>query len=263
LRSKSLERKHLERTMWAVQKERDRIAALLESRRQLVASISHDLRAPVAIMRGHLESLEKKAAEISDKSPVSATPQTSLKVMLQELDRLQALLDDLFTLSRLEVDKLTMRPAPTDVVAVAQRAVRTIDFQAWQQGKVTVTLETEAGELRVLADERRLLQVLMNLLHNGARHTLPGGIVVVSLEEQPETVTIKVQDTGEGIDPADLPHIWDRFYQGQSYASGDTGLGLALVKQLTEAMGGAVDVRSTPGEGSCFSIILPRSNVSS
>jgi two-component system sensor histidine kinase ChiS len=249
-RLQELQRKHLEQTMWAVQKERDRITALLESRRQLVASISHDLRTPVAIVRGHLES--------SKSSEALKTSEVSLEVMLQELDRLQALLDDLFTLSRLEVDQLSLRLAPTDAVAVAQQSVRAIDVQAWQQGKVTVTLETGGIELWVMADQRRLFQILMNLLHNGVRHTLPGGIVIVSLEEQPETVTIKVQDTGEGINPADLAHIWERFYQGRSHAGGGTGLGLALVKELTEAMGGTVDVCSTPGEGSCFSVTLPR-----
>jgi two-component system sensor histidine kinase ChiS len=249
-RTRELERKHLEQTMWAVQKERDRITTLLESRRQLVASISHDLRTPVAIVRGHLES--------SKSSEVSKTSEVSLEVMLQELDRLQALLDDLFTLSRLEVDKLTLHPVPTDVVAVAQQAIKAIDLPAWQQGKVAVTLETGGGELWALADEQRLLQILMNLLHNGVRHTLPGGIVAVSLAGQPDTVTIKVQDTGEGISSADLPHIWERFYRGQSRTESGTGLGLALVKELTEAMGGTVDVCSTPGEGSCFSVTLPR-----
>jgi two-component system sensor histidine kinase ChiS len=255
IRTRNLERKHMEQTMWAVQKERDRITALLESRRQLVAAISHDLRTPVAIVRGHLES--------SQSAEVLKTSADSLEVMLQELDRLQALLDDLFTLSRLEVDELTLRPAPTDVMAVAQQAIKAIDLPAWQQGKVAVTLETGGVELWALADRQRLLQILMNLLHNGVRHTLPGGIVVVSLEEQPETITIKVQDTGEGISPTDLPHIWERFYRGQSRAGGGTGLGLALVKELTEAMNGTVAVTSTPGEGSCFSVTLPRAFLTS
>jgi signal transduction histidine kinase len=109
-----------------------------------------------------------------------------------------------------------------------------------------------------MADEQRLLQILMNLLHNGVRHTLPGGIVAVSFDEQPETITIKVQDTGEGISPADLPHIWERFYRGQSRVEGGTGLGLTLVKELTEAMDGTVAVTSILGDGSCFTVTLPR-----
>ena len=114
--------------------------------------------------------------------------------------------------------------------------------------------------MRTMADEQRLMQVMMNLLHNAVRHTLPGGIVIVGLSSQPDNVVIKVQDTGEGIRPDDLPHIWERFYRGQSQAGGGTGLGLALVKELTEAMGGAVAVESTLGEGSCFMVSLPRVN---
>jgi signal transduction histidine kinase len=156
-----------------------------------------------------------------------------------------------------EVDRLALRLVPTDVVAVARRAVEALVFSAWRQGKVEVRLETTEAELWAVADEQRLRQVLMNLLHNGVRHTLPGGIVVVGLSSQPEAIVIQVQDTGEGISPADLPHIWERFYRGQSRAGGGTGLGLALVKELTEAMGGMVAVESTPGEGSCFTVTLP------
>jgi signal transduction histidine kinase len=97
----------------------------------------------------------------------------------------------------------------------------------------------------------------MNLLHNAVRHTLPGGIVMVGLSEADERIVIRVQDTGEGIAPDDLPKIWERFYRGQSQAGGGAGLGLALVKELTEAMGGNVAVQSTLGEGSCFTVTLP------
>ena len=102
------------------------------------------------------------------------------------------------------------------------------------------------------------MQVLMNLLHNAVRHTSPGGVVVVRLETLEDAVSIHVQDTGEGIHPDDLPHIWERFYRGQSQAGGGTGLGLALVKELTEAMQGSVAVESALGEGSRFTITLPR-----
>jgi signal transduction histidine kinase len=251
-RVRELERRHIEQTMWAVQGERDRIASLLESRRQLVTSISHDLRTPVAIIRAHLDSA------LESSQPVQSQIDR-LEVMSQELDRLRTLLDDLFTLSRLEVDHLSLSPKPVDLVSLASRAVETFAAPAWQQGKVEVTLKTSQDEICIMADEQRLMQVLMNLMHNAVRHTLPGGIVIVSLHCQPEAVTIAVQDTGEGIAPADLPHIWERFYRGQSQAGGGTGLGLALVKELTEAMGGTATVESTLGEGSCFTVTLPAS----
>ncbi|HEY7833370.1 MAG TPA: ATP-binding protein, partial [Ktedonobacterales bacterium] len=122
-----------------------------------------------------------------------------------------------------------------------------------------------------LADAGRLQQILQNLLHNAVRHTPPGGIVAVSAVTCDEyTVALRVRDTGEGIAPDDLPHIWERFYRttaarqrdGQAEPdgaeSGGTGLGLALVKELAEAMGGSVAVESVPGEGSSFTVRLPR-----
>jgi signal transduction histidine kinase/ligand-binding sensor domain-containing protein len=262
-RTREIERRHLEQTMWAVQKERDRIAALLETRRQLVACISHDLRAPVTLLRGHLEAVLEPG-----RAPAAAGPdgmqawiageRQRLEVMLQELAHLQTLLDDLFTLSRLEVGQLALRPAAMDVAPVARRAVSSIAWPAWQQGRVTVDLEVPEAGLWAVADEQRLLQVLMNLLQNAVRHTLPGGLVAVSLGGSEDHIDIQVRDTGEGIRPDDLPYIWERFYQGSSACTGGTGLGLALVKELTEAMGGSVGVSSTPGEGSCFTLILPR-----
>ena len=251
-RLRELERKHLEQTMWAVQKERDRIAALLEARRQLVATISHDLRSPVAVVRGQLE------AALAQEENWQPPPRHTLEVILQELDRLRALLDDLFTLSKLEVDRLSLRLASVEGVALTRRAIEALAGPAWQQGKVQVVLgETETDEIWLRADAQRLLQILMNLLHNAVRHTLPGGLVVVHLKRQGKWVCIQVQDTGEGILPEDLPHIWERFYRGQTQAGGGTGLGLALVKELTEAMGGTVTVESTPGEGSRFEVLLP------
>src|SRR6185312_1428966 len=107
----------------------------------------------------------------------------------------------------------------------------------------------------VLVDPGRLEQVLQNLLHNAVRHTSPGGIVAFVVSEEAESVIIQVKDTGEGIAPEDLPYIWERFYQADNARNsldGGAGLGLALVKELVEAMDGTVEVESVVGGGSCF-----------
>jgi signal transduction histidine kinase len=102
-----------------------------------------------------------------------------------------------------------------------------------------------------------LAQVLGNLLRNAIRHTPPGGIAAVTAAARPDGVTLEVCDTGEGIPPGELPHIWERFYQGANgRRDGGAGLGLALVKELVEAMGGRVEATSVPGQGSCFRIYL-------
>jgi signal transduction histidine kinase len=121
--------------------------------------------------------------------------------------------------------------------------------------------DTPSEAVDVLVDPNRFEQVLRNLLHNAVRHTTPGGIVAVEVIEEPEEVLILVKDTGEGISPQDLPHIWKRFYQterSRTRIDGGAGLGLALVKEWIEEMGGSVSVESTKGEGSCFTLHLPR-----
>jgi signal transduction histidine kinase len=112
-------------------------------------------------------------------------------------------------------------------------------------------------------DESRLEQVAANLVHNGVRHTPPGGIVSLWVENASDSVTLQVRDTGEGIAEQDLPRIWDRFYRADAARlrpEGGSGLGLALVKELTEAMGGSVSVESVVGQGSCFTLLLPRTD---
>jgi signal transduction histidine kinase len=133
---------------------------------------------------------------------------------------------------------------------------------AWRAGRVEVVADAPPGLPLAQADAERLEQVLSNLLRNGVRHTSPGGIVVAAVSADAEHVSIVVRDTGEGIAPEDLPHIWERFYRGENHRSSDggAGLGLAIVKELTEAMGGTVAVESTPGQGSCFTIRLRRSD---
>src|SRR5690606_6300326 len=124
----------------------------------------------------------------------------------------------------------------------------------------TVMAEAQPETPPALADPARLEQALVNLVRNAVRHTPPGGIVALSVSATPEAVLVAVRDTGEGIAPEELPQIWEPFYRGaraRGEDAGGAGLGLALVRELTEAMGGAVTVESEPGAGSCFTLRLP------
>ncbi len=245
----------LERATGAIQAERDKVVALLQSRRDLIANVSHELRTPVATLRGYLESA------LAEGDPTPADLHQDLEVMAGEVERLQGLIDDLFTLARAEVDGLALVVRPIDVAPVVRDRVAAIASLAWQAGRVEVMAELPPDPPPVLADPDRLAQVLVNLLRNGVRHTPPGGIVAVLVAVEAEHVRIEVRDTGEGILPEDLPHVWERFYRGAEAQVKDhrgAGLGLALVKELTEAMGGAVAVTSDIGQGSCFTLRLPR-----
>jgi signal transduction histidine kinase len=240
-----------ERTLHELEAERDRVAGLLKARRQLIAGVSHELRTPVATVRGYLESaLRRGTAALSD-----------LETMERELRRLEQQIEDLFTLSRAEVGRLELRLGPTDVGAVVRRLVDTTAPLAWGQRRVQVLAEVAPDLPLARADAVRLEQVVSNLLGNAVRYTAPGGLVAAAVCAEPEAVRLEVRDTGEGIAPDDLPRVFERFYRGPSADAerrDGAGLGLALVKELAEAMGGSVEASSAPGEGSCFTVRLPR-----
>jgi signal transduction histidine kinase len=243
----------LERSLHELEAERDRVAGLLAARRQLVASVSHELRTPVATLRGYLEAaLGRARAE-------RAVPlRGDLETMERELERLQRLIEDLFALARAEVGRLELRLEPTDVGPVVARMAETAAPLAWEQRRVQVLAEVAPNVPPARVDAERLEQIVSNLLSNAVRHTPPGGLVAVAVAAEPAAVRVDVRDTGAGIAPEELPHIFERFYRGQSEAGrGGAGLGLALVKELAEAMGGSVEVTSQPGEGSCFTVRLP------
>jgi signal transduction histidine kinase len=242
--------------MRELRNERDTVSGLLAARRELIASVSHELRTPMATLRSYLETTLMHWEEGSP-----PTLHDDLQVMENEVIRLQFLVEDLFTLSRAEVGKLTLRCKPTGVGKLVQCIVEAGAPLAWRSSRIEIVADVPTEVPLVLIDPGRLEQALHNLLHNAVRHTSPGGIVAFVVAEEPESVIIQVKDTGEGIAPEDLPHIWERFYQAESARNGansGAGLGLALVKELIEAMNGSVEVESVVDEGSCFTIRLPR-----
>ena len=231
--------------------EREKVATLLKNRRELVANVSHELRTPIATMRAYLESALRQQ---EDTGGVSLS-QSDLVVIQRETLRLQTLIDDLFALSRAEVDQLAMNCVALDGVALIERVIETVSPLAWRVNRVELVAHLSAWLPPILADETRLEQVLRNLIHNSLRHTPPGGLIIIRAHERDGFAEIQVQDTGEGILPEHLPHIWERYYRDAK--NGGTGLGLALVKSFVEAMRGQVAATSTPGEGTCFTIKLP------
>ena len=237
----------LEQKTAQLQTERDRVADLLKAQRELTATVSHELRTPVATLLGYLEN--------NLEHPERTSPgelQKDLEIMRGETERLQALIEDLFTLSQAEMNKLSLQCSTVDIAGLALHTVETIRPLTWQNSRIELVTELPEDLPAVWADSVRLEQILRNLLQNAIRHTSPGGIVVVRTEPREEFIRISVIDTGAGIAAEELPHIWERFYRCKDNDHPGAGLGLALVKELTEDMDGTVGVESTPGEGSHF-----------
>jgi signal transduction histidine kinase len=249
--------KELEQTVQALATERDTVSRLLASRRELLANVSHELRTPVTTVRATLESLLD-----GDGAESGRALQRDLEVMEGEMLRLQRLIDDLFNLSQAEVAQLALECRPVDVLPVVRRMVQAMAPLAWSAGRVEVVAELPQALPPAFVDGSRLEQVLANLLRNGLGYTPPGGIVaVMAAAEGEDWIRVEVRDTGPGIPPEELPHIWERFFRGEHARAEEhrgAGLGLALVKELTEAMGGTVAVQSEVGRGSCFMLRLPQ-----
>jgi two-component system OmpR family sensor kinase/two-component system sensor histidine kinase BaeS len=226
-------------------------------RRNLVADIAHELRTPLSVIQGNLRAI------LDDVYPLE---KAEIAAIFDETIILSRLINDLRQLAQAEAGQLSLNLQPTDLAALINRAVdRFAEPAREQQIELGANLPPELP--LVTADPDRVRQGLHNLLANALRHTPPGGKITVSAAGQdslpPAFVRISVTDTGAGIPPSDLPHIFDRFWRAdpsRDREHGGSGLGLAIAKQLVEAHGGQIGVESegTPGRGSCFWFTLPQ-----
>lgn len=225
------------------------------SRRAFVSNVSHELRTPIAILQGNLEQLLARI----QRAPEDAIDAKTLEAMHQETITLARLIDDLFTLARIEEAVLQVDAAPVDLAACIRRAVDGIAPLAWEQRRVSVDALLDAGVPPVMGEQTRIQQILSNLLYNALRHTPEGGLIVAAAERDGAQVAVTISDTGLGIPPEELEHVFDRYYQVERagrHGEG-SGLGLAIVKQLVEAMDGSITVESELNRGTTFRIVFP------
>ncbi len=245
----------LETSMTDLQAEKDKVWSLLENRRELVAGISHELRNPIATILGYLEFLQREG---EDRTPQEV--EQYLQTIQYEATRLQVILNDLLASSQLEAEQLNVELGEVDLTALATRLVETFAALAWNSKRVQVSLSAPNETISVTADPLRLEQIIVNLLQNAIQHTPAGGLITLEIRAEGANTLIAIEDTGEGIAPEDLATIWEK-YRHPASAKDNTyygiGLGLSLVKALTEVMHGSVAVESCPGEGSVFTIRLP------
>lgn len=233
-------------------------------RRELVVNVSHELRAPVASISGHLESLLLSTDE-GTKVPEPAQLHHYLDVAYQEARRLGTLVDDLLSLARMESHELHLNVQDVAANEVVEEVYQALVSLAQCDRQVTLVRGMQPNLPFVQADRQRLVQVLTNLVRNAITSTPAGGIVSISLElVDARHLALIVEDSGVGIPADELEQIFERFYRtdtSRSRKTGGFGLGLAIVYELVTAMGGSISVVSTVGQGSRFCVSLRRSTV--
>lgn len=223
-----------------------RLDDFFQAQVRLSADISHELRTPLTIIRGNLDLLRDEVDETPEEQA------ETLSAIDSAMDRMSRLVSDLLLLSQADAGmSLSMRPVEIEplLLDVFQEAHALANGVGFRLG------HTEP--IAVCADADRLKQLLINLIHNAFKHTPVGGCVTISLYKEPEWARLSVADTGSGISPEDLPHIFDRFYRAKGQKRKGSGLGLAIAKWIAEAHGGTLAAESQLGNGSTFILRLP------
>jgi signal transduction histidine kinase len=221
-----------------------------ELRKNMVTDVAHELRTPLSNIRGYLEAML---------DGVLAPDEKTLDSTYEEAILLNRLVDDLQELAMAEAGQLKLERSATDLTDVVDRVLRAMSPQAAEK-RINLTAEFPADPPPVEIDSGRITQVLQNLLRNALAHTPEGGSVRVSAEQTGNQVEVAVSDTGSGIPPEHLPQIFERFYRvdpSRTRATGGSGIGLAIARQLVEAHGGRIWAESEVGKGSTFRFTLP------
>ena len=233
------------------------IERLERVRQEFLSNVSHELRTPLTAIIAFVETLEEGAIEDSEHN------RRFLTVIRKNAQRMHNLIDDILELSSIEAGIVTVEPRPVRLSAVVEDITTALASRAETR---VVTLRNEvAQDVQVYADARRLEQMLTNLVDNAVKFNREGGEVTVRYNRAETRDCISVIDTGDGVSGEHIERIFERFYRidrARSRDMGGTGLGLAIVKHLARAHGGEATVQSTPGEGSTFTIELPRQVIS-
>ncbi|MFD1707632.1 two-component system histidine kinase PnpS [Siminovitchia sediminis] len=229
------------------------IRRLEKMRSEFIANVSHELKTPITSVKGFTETLLDGAMDDED------ALHHFLTIIHQESERLHRLINDILHLSKIEQHKIMLEIENVNVREVVDRVADTVKKDV--EDKSLQLMLPEDREVWVEGEKDRILQIILNLVSNAVSYTPEGGTISVGLKDMEDRVKIIVEDTGIGISQKDLPRLFERFYRvdkARSRESGGTGLGLAIVKHLVESHRGKIEVDSVEGEGTIFTIILPK-----
>jgi signal transduction histidine kinase len=228
-------------------------ACIENSRKELIASISHDLRTPITSIKGYVEGLQDGIVHDKEKY------ERYLSVIKEKSDKLDKLIDDLFQFSQLELGKMSMEFLEQDSNEMLEAIVNPIEME-FKDDQIRLFAQKPFASKRIIADKNRIAQVFDNILSNARRYVGKDGEIKINAVNEGKFIKIVIKDTGAGISHEDLPYIFDRFYRGEKSRSrefGGTGLGLAICKQIIEDHGGKIWVQSEIGKGTMFYFTLP------
>jgi len=216
----------------------------------MTADIAHDLRTPLTVVSGYIESMRDGV--------LAPTPER-LDLIYAEMERLQHLVGDLRMLSQADAGELSLNLQTLSPRSLLERVAAVFAHQAVQQ-KIRLSVDAAETLPQLRLDDARMMQVLDNLVSNAFRYTPAGGEIILSADAAGGKVRLKVADTGTGIPPQELPHIFERFHRvdkSRHSETGESGLGLAIVKALVEAQGGRVWAESAVGGGTVIWMEFP------
>jgi signal transduction histidine kinase len=226
------------------------LARSRDLRRQMTADIAHELRTPLSVILGQIDAL--------DEGVVPPSP-AAFEILRDETSRLGRSVEDLRTLSRADAGELPLERQPVAPARLLEQALAAHRPLAVEKGiALQVEVQPELPDLQV--DPDRMAQVLGNLLSNALRHTPQGGAITLAAAQAGSAVQLRVQDSGPGIDPPDLSHLFERFYRAdrsRQRETGGSGLGLAIAKAIVELHGGQIWAESVGGSGTTIVIRLP------
>lgn len=222
--------------------------AIEQLKNELVATVSHELKTPLAAIKAYTATLREHPAIYESHS------EQFLGVVEEQADRLARVVDDMLLITRVESDHLLRRRSRMRVIQVIDQALLGISYNP-----AVHPIVTDLGDVEISGDPERLRDVFRNLIENAIKYSPEGGAIVIRASSDEATTTIEIEDRGIGISAEDLPYIYDRFFRAD-HAGTDvpgTGLGLYIVSAIVRAHGGSIDVRSTAGKGTVFVLQLP------